>query len=172
MATGYPLRAATIVPSVAFLEALRGPFDDRYAIALDRLVLFRWVPGSSLTIDHRTVLGFTGGTNGRWVQQRLVTSSVALGDASVSIGIGDGEWRTLTATTLTANRTITVNTTNASAGDMLTITRLDATAFTLAIVNGGIGAGTITTLPISQRWCVQLYFDGVNWSLRTAGQLP
>jgi hypothetical protein len=95
-----------------------------------------------------------------------------LTDAAVTITVSQGKWRVLPAATLTANRIITLGTTGAVAGDQLTITRLDLTAFTLALLNGGAGAGTLLTLPVSKLGCATVQFDGTNWALRSFGQQP
>lgn len=97
------------------------------------------------------------------------TAGTALGDTSPTIVLSAGKWRTLPAATLTTNRTVTLGTTGAVAGDQFTITRLDATANTLAIVNGGAGAGTLVTLPASKVNFAVCQFDGTNWALRQVG---
>lgn len=94
-----------------------------------------------------------------------------LTDASVTIQVTQGPWRALPAATLSANRSITLGTTGAFAGDKITITRLDVTAFTLAIVNGGVGAGTLITYPVSKLGSGIFQFDGTNWALKTLGSL-
>lgn len=70
-------------------------------------------------------------------------------------------------TALTANRTKTLGTTSVVAGTKVTIVRRDAAAFTLAVVNGGAGAGTLFTFAASptevQR--ATFTFDGTNWAL-------
>lgn len=71
---------------------------------------------------------------------------------------------------LTANRTKTLGTTSVVNGQVVRILRADGAAFTLAIVNGGAGAGTkhtfasgvgSPTAPIAA-W---FKFDGTNWAL-------
>lgn len=52
-----------------------------------------------------------------------------------------------------------------TAGDRLEITRTDVTANTLAIVNGGPGAGTLCTLVASKQGFAVVEFDGTNWEL-------
>lgn len=42
-------------------------------------------------------------------------------------------------------------------------TRIDATANTLAFLNGGPGAGTLRTLPVSAVGSAEFEFDGTNW---------
>lgn len=58
---------------------------------------------------------------------------------------------------------LTLGTTNATKGDVMRIVRTDASAFTLAIVNGGAGAGTLCTLVASKVGDAQAVFDGTNW---------
>jgi hypothetical protein len=89
----------------------------------------------------------------------------ALTDASATIQIADGGRRVLPASTLSANRTITLGTTGAVNGNVIEIVRLDVGAFTLAIVNGGAGAGTLATMAVSAREYAKFKFDGSNWSL-------
>ena len=89
----------------------------------------------------------------------------ALTDASPTIQIGDGGRRVLPASTLTANRTITLGTTSAVAGNIIEIARLDVEAFTVAVVNGGAGAGTLMTFAVSAREYAKFKFDGTNWAL-------
>lgn len=88
-----------------------------------------------------------------------------LTDASVSVTTSTGSELTLPAATLTANRTITINAGSAAAGEVLRIIRRDATAFTLAIVNGGVGGGTMYTFPVSVARVADFQWDGTNWAL-------
>lgn len=96
-------------------------------------------------------------------------AGAALTDAPATITVAQGKWRVLPAATLTATRAFTLSTTGAVAGDQITITRLDATANTITIVNGGAGAGTIATLPVSVVGFATCQFDGTNWALRQVG---
>ncbi len=106
-----------------------------------------------------------------WVGVGLV--SATLTDASVTVDCGLSSAGTLNAsqfvlpaaTALTANRTITVNTDSAVTSEAITIVRLGLGAFTLAIVNGGTGGGTLVTLPASKARQASLSFDGTNWFL-------
>lgn len=61
------------------------------------------------------------------------------------------------------NITITIGTTGAVKGDLMRIVRTDSSAFTAAVVNGGVGAGTLVTLPVSKVGFAEAYFDGTNW---------
>lgn len=66
--------------------------------------------------------------------------------------------------TLTANRTVTVSTTNAVAGDKFRITRTGSGAFNLAV-----GAGPLKNL-VQNTWC-EIVFDGSAWYLSAYGAL-
>lgn len=93
-----------------------------------------------------------------------------LTDAPATITVAQGKWRVLPAATLSATRAFTLSTTGAVAGDQITITRLDTTANTITVVNGGVGAGTLATLPVSTTGFVKAQFDGTNWALREIGK--
>lgn len=95
-----------------------------------------------------------------------------LTDADATVAVGGGLWRKLVAGTLTDNRTATLGTSGAAAGDQITITRTDVEAFTYAIVNGGGGGGTLLTLPASKLGWVKCQYDGTNWALREFGMQP
>lgn len=61
------------------------------------------------------------------------------------------------------NTTVTLGTTGAVYGDVVRVIRTDASAFTLAVANGGVGAGTLCTLLASKVGDAQAFFDGTNW---------
>ncbi len=86
-----------------------------------------------------------------------------------TIQASEGGWRRLVA--LGQNGTLTLGTVGAAAGDRIHITRSDLAAFTYAIVNGGAGAGTLCTLPVSKLSSVVMQFDGTNWLVKDIGQL-
>lgn len=101
--------------------------------------------------------------------QQDTAAAVALADSTETITIAQGPWRVASAA-LTANRTKTLSPTGATAGDQITITRTEgAAAFTLAVVNGGPGAGTLFTMPASKVNYAKFQFDGANWALREMG---
>jgi len=77
----------------------------------------------------------------------------------------------LLAGTMSQNETITLSTTGAVTGDVIKVIRSSTSAFTAAIVNGGAGAGTIATLPVSKAGFVEAVFDGTNWLLSEAGSV-
>lgn len=149
-----------------------GPAIEEYNVPLDYPALYKWIVGNTATADSVAVIAHNGGTVGRWHLVRLPVKGADLGDASVTLTVGGNRWRRIPAATLGANRILTLGTANAAAGDMLTVTRLDTGAFTVAINNGGPAAGTLTTLPVSARWWAAFYFDGTNWLLHSAGQMP
>lgn len=61
------------------------------------------------------------------------------------------------------NSTVTLGTAGAKVGDVIRVVRTDTSAFTLAIVNGGGGGGTLITLPVSKTGYAQAYYNGTNW---------
>ncbi len=70
-------------------------------------------------------------------------------------------------TTLTANRSKTLGTTSAFLGQTVFIQREDTGAFTLSVINGGAGAGTLFTFEASptEKQLAAFQFDGTNWAL-------
>lgn len=61
--------------------------------------------------------------------------------------------------------TVTLSTTNAVAGDLITISRTDTSAHTLTVANGGGGGGNLAVLVASKVGFVCAWFDGTNWNL-------
>lgn len=164
--------APTVIASIATIQASPGPLVEKVWMALGKLSrLYRWAYGSAATTDGVTVLAGSGGAEGRWILQRTPDKGANLTDADATIQVGEEFWRAMPVATLTANRAITLGTTNAAEGDILEITRLDVGAYTLAIINGGAGAGTLITMPVSSRYWAAFYFDGTNWSLRRGGAM-
>jgi hypothetical protein len=111
------------------------------------------------------------GTNGQQLltigaaNQWLGVTSQALGDSSPTITVGNGNQAILPAATLTGNQTVTLGAGGAVANEVFTILRLDATAHTLAVVNGGPGAGTLYTFPISTTRQASFQFNGTDWAM-------
>ncbi len=92
-------------------------------------------------------------------------AGTALTDADeAAVLVSAGYWRT--CATLSAARVKTISATGAVAGDVMTITRTSVDAFTLEIVNGGAGAGSLITLPASKRGFADIQFDGHDWALK------
>lgn len=104
-------------------------------------------------------------TVNRYPKEASILTPSTLGDAGVTITVSQGSEFTLPRGTLTTNRSITISTTGAVTGEVVRVTREDSTAFTLAIVNGGAGAGTLYTFPVSVTRVADFRFDGTNWAL-------
>lgn len=94
--------------------------------------------------------------------QYVPVNGTALTDANQTVNVVGRQSRFLMAT-MTAGRSVTLGTTGAKVGDIIRIVRTDTSANTLAVVNGGAGAGTLATLVVSKIGFVQAYFDGTNW---------
>jgi len=89
---------------------------------------------------------------------------------ALAIVVTGGQFRYIDATD--QNSTLTVNTTGAVAGDYIHIVRATAGAHTVAVVNGGAGAGTLMTMTASKKAGCNVGFDGTNWRLISAYQEP
>ena len=170
-------QAATVFATLAELKTTAAPRATKHARTVEGNALWKFVPNDTTTANPSdafpTVLdpaAIYGGGAGRWLRVATNRQGADLGDGNATISITGGSWRALPASTLTGNSTLTLQTADAVAGDALTVTRLDSGAFTFAIADEA--AGTITILPISERWFADLEFDGTNWLLKRAGQLP
>lgn len=93
----------------------------------------------------------------------LPAKGTDLTNADATILVTQGKWRTLPAATLNAAHALTLGTTGAVIGDMLHITRLDATANVYTVTNGGVGGGNPAVFPVSKTGSADFYFDGTNW---------
>lgn len=106
-----------------------------------------------------------------WTGIGILSATLTNKDSVVDCGTssagtdGNANQFVLPAATLTANHTLTLNTDSAVVGETITMVRLDATAHTYAVINGGAGAGTMITLPASAKRVASFSFDGVNWNL-------
>ena len=167
-----PRRASTIRKDKAAMEADYGPQITHYNSPLDTPYLYEWFVGDTATTDGLTVLGHQGGTAGRWKLVRTPVQGTDLTDADETLTVGGNFFRVLPAATLTGSRDKTLSVSNAAEGDMIHILRLDVGAFTVTILNGGLAAGTVFTLPASQAWWAKAYFNGTDWVPHSAGQLP
>ena len=168
-----PPRAATVKTTAAKMATQKGNTSPEYNMPLDKGgAIFEWIPSGTDAVDSETVFGNQGGVPGTWRRVREDTKGADLADANATIQIGGKAWRVLPISTLTDNRVLTLGTTNARAGDQLTITRLDVEAFTYQIDNGGAGVGTLVTFAVSVRSFADLQFDGTNWLLKRASQMP
>ena len=151
----------------ASLASVYGVPFMRYAHTIDSNgQLFRWVPNSLAVQDGRTVVVGNSGYAGAWILCRNDDKGADIVNADTTITVGDGAWRRIVGP-VTANRTMTLSATNAAAGDVVELTRTDTAAFTVAIVNGGPGAGTLYMMPSGSAANVRACFDGANWLLRS-----
>lgn len=166
-------RAITVRQTVAEMKSRRGPLVQHFNMPLDRGRTFRWVlDENTLVADDLAVIEGSGqGNVGRWVLIREPVDGADLANlASQSIDVGGDFWRVMP--TIGQTSTVTLATTNAERGDIITLTRTDASAFTLAIINGGPAAGTLVTFPVSLQGFGDFYFDGTNWlKMRAATML-
>lgn len=169
----YP-KAITVRDSVANMRARRGPNVPHYNFPIDRGRSFRFVADDTDTDDGIAVIATNGqGQAGRWKLIRQPIKGADLTDtAAQDVGVSGDFWRVLPSIPITQNITLTLVTANAEEGDIITITRQDVALFTVAVVNGGPGGGTLVTFPVSQKAFGDFYYDGTNWSaIRTAQML-
>jgi hypothetical protein len=93
------------------------------------------------------------------------TEGTALTNADQTLTVAGGN-NYVQSTALTVSRTKTLGTTGSpETGEVITIYRSDAAAFTMPIVNGGGGGGTMYTFPVSVKRVVDFRYDGTNWVL-------
>jgi hypothetical protein len=120
-----------------------------------------------------------GGYNGAAIPGAALSAANGI-NTNVSVGINGtgasaafvsgGNWYTCPTATLTGNRTVTLLTgAGEKAGDTILISRVDATANTLTVVNGGIGGGNVGVLPVNLKGSILAAFDGTNWGLAQGG---
>jgi hypothetical protein len=159
--------APTVYLTRANLRSSPGPLVQKFAICVDGPPgIYRYALGSTDADDDWTTIVPQGGAAGAWEWMAFPDRGSDLTNASATLQPGNGSWSVLPAATLTANRTLTLGTTNAREGYTRTITRLDTTAYTYTIVNGGTGAGTLTVFPRSVVGSAVFVFDGTNWILQ------
>lgn len=160
-------QAIRVRPSAASVRSDQGPPVAHYALILDLPgAPFRFAAGSSAAEDGWTAIVPTGGgTAGAWLRCREADKGANI-TGTAAITVGGKRWRRIAVGALSANATLTLSTTNAVEGDIIEFTRLDVGAYTVAFVNGGAGAGTLATMPVSARAFVSVYFDGTDWLLR------
>jgi hypothetical protein len=164
-----PRRAITVVPSIATIQSGAGPNEKHYYLPLDRPVPYQFVLGDTTTDDGWTAIEPSSGTVGRFLDMPEPQQGADLADGNATIYVNGKQWRVLPAATLSANSTLTLSTTGAREGHWIEVTRLDVGAYTYAVVNGGPGAGTLCTMPVSTRAWGFFYFNGTNWLHRRSG---
>ena len=91
------------------------------------------------------------------------TVGTDIGDADVTLVYGDDPIQ-LYSTTLTANRTVTLDTTSFSEGDTFRVVRTGLGAFTLDV-------GGLKTIASATAAFVDVTFDGAAWILTGYGAL-
>ena len=167
-----PRRALTVYPTLTAMRAEAGGLYAHFALCLENGRAYEWVVDDTTATNTETVLAATGGTPGRWLMVRAYERGANLTDANATRYVYAGRHRRTPAATRGASGTLTRATLGAAAGDVVTVTRLDTTAFTVAVVNGGVGAGTLVTLPVSVAAFADCEFDGTNWALLRAATIP
>ena len=132
----------TVIPANSAGVSLRYQFDgtDWILKSFGDLALDEWVTGTALT--------------------DTATTTVQRGGKRTSF---------LLAGTMSQGETVTLGTTGAVAGDIIRIIRTSTSAQTCAVVNGGVGAGTLVTLPASKVNFAEARFDGTNWLFHACG---
>lgn len=101
--------------------------------------------------------------NSAWLHQ-LKSPSPSRGDTSQTLTVGSDYEIQRWAGTLTANRTVTLSTTNAVAGSKFRIVRTGLGSFTLDV-------GGLKTIPSATAAFVDVSFDGSTWFLTGYGTL-
>lgn len=92
-------------------------------------------------------------------------------DGVSSIARTDGSGFFVAPGTLSQNSQVTLDVTGCTTGEAFKIVRYDSGAFTLAIINGGVGGGTLYTFPASTVREATFRFDGTNFTLLTHARL-
>ena len=95
--------------------------------------------------------------------RRFISTGSNLTDADATITVAQGNRRVRLSGTQTNNRTVTLSTSGAVAGDTILIECEAQATHTLAIVDNGPGTPTRFTVPAGEAWAVELTFDGTNW---------
>ena len=105
------------------------------------------------------------------IKARLSGPPLALTDANQGVIIdaaltGGGRFRTVAARS--ANRTYTLNSTNAVTGDCMDIVVVDKAAFTVTFIDG-VSGGTLFVIPVLSQGSARFQWNGANWILRQLG---
>jgi hypothetical protein len=129
--------------------------------------------GNAYVIDHDVYETARNLPGGQWA--KIITGAVNVGFPLKALSLTDAD-QTLTpgtskvsqytqSITLTNNRTKTINTTSCINGQLIDILRSDSGAFTMTIINGGSGGGTLYVFTVSPTEIqgISLYFNGVDF---------
>jgi hypothetical protein len=109
----------------------------------------------------------SGGSPGTWVHWgKMPSVSADNGDSDATLSVLTSARTQRWNTPLTANRTITLSTTNAQNGDRFRIVR-EAGATGASVLN--VGTGPLKALAVSE-WC-EVEYDGAAWRLTAYGAL-
>lgn len=114
---------------------------------------------TTVAANGNTVLNPQGSitTHNAWLSEYAGISATQ-GDANRTLTVGSSYKTSLWATALTANRTVTLSTTNAKQGDEFEVVRTGLGAFTLDV-------GGLKTIPNSTAAVVRTKFNGTAWLL-------
>lgn len=102
--------------------------------------------------------------SGLWKTTPRKSIGADVGDANATLTAGTSETVQRWATALTANRTITLNTSNAIKGDTFRVVRTGLGAFTLDV-------GGLKTIPSATAAFADVEYDGAAWVLTGYGAL-
>lgn len=111
----------------------------------------------------RLYIGPYGATDASGDIDDQVTGTALTDVAATTVQRAGRVTKFLLAGTMSQGETVTLGTTGAVVGDVIRIIRTSTSAQTLAVVNGGAGAGTLCTLVASKVGWAQAIFDGTNW---------
>jgi hypothetical protein len=99
------------------------------------------------------------------LENGVALNGTALANAATSTATVLGRNTRYQVPTQGQNTVVTLSTTGAVVGDMMTIISVNTAAFTVAVKDGGTGTPVLATLVASKEGFVKAYFDGVNWQL-------
>lgn len=169
MTIGEATRArqgATVYATAALLAAEPGPTSTpRYAYVVSLDKHFSWNAGATDTPNNVTIIG-TNGNQGIGVWRAVVgddSGAVLAGTTPQTLTVAGGRLRVIPLGVLSANQTLTLSTSGAQTDDEIELVCNDTAAYTVTVVNGGVGAGNIAVKPVSVRGWIRSRFDGTNW---------
>lgn len=119
------------------------------------------MPGGVGALKDNVRLALTANGRGVWGLDLAPDSDATIAVADGNMRCHDGDHGTAQA----ANRALTLSATGAVEGKLFRVLRKNAAAFTLAVINGGTGAGTLYTFASETDGDVWFRFDGTDWVL-------